>query len=247
MSDTKLSDLPNLATISTDDLVYVVHEELSVPSSFQATVGALLDLVPSPSIPDVDGLQTALDGKASLSGANTFAANQTLNSAGSTSEAPRTIVFTIGAGQYSRIGIAGTANSIQGGNGQLTQFNSWLPLVLDGDRQAAAPAFMADGTVANVSTLIRSTRATSRPLVVQGATSQSANLQEWWNSVGAVVASISPGGVLTITGNTLRVTTSRTPASATAAGNAGDICWDSNYLYICTATNTWRRVAHATW
>lgn len=45
----------------------------------------------------------------------------------------------------------------------------------------------------------------------------------------------------------LRLRTSQTPASASATGNAGTIAWDASYLYICTATNTWRRVAHATW
>ncbi len=38
-----------------------------------------------------------------------------------------------------------------------------------------------------------------------------------------------------------------TPASATAAGTAGQIVWDTNYIYICTATNTWKRVAIGTW
>ena len=38
-----------------------------------------------------------------------------------------------------------------------------------------------------------------------------------------------------------------TPASATAAGTAGQIAWDVNYIYICTATNTWKRVAIGTW
>jgi hypothetical protein len=37
------------------------------------------------------------------------------------------------------------------------------------------------------------------------------------------------------------------PASATAAGTAGDIRYDSDYIYICTATNTWKRAAIATW
>jgi hypothetical protein len=50
-----------------------------------------------------------------------------------------------------------------------------------------------------------------------------------------------------ISGDRVRVVNSKTPASSTATGTAGDICWDSSYLYICTATNTWRRVAHATW
>jgi hypothetical protein len=38
-----------------------------------------------------------------------------------------------------------------------------------------------------------------------------------------------------------------TPASASASGVAGTIAWDASYIYICTATNTWKRVAIATW
>ena len=37
------------------------------------------------------------------------------------------------------------------------------------------------------------------------------------------------------------------PASASATGSEGQIAWDANYIYICTATNTWKRVAIATW
>lgn len=38
-----------------------------------------------------------------------------------------------------------------------------------------------------------------------------------------------------------------TPASATAAGIAGTVVWDADYVYVCTAANTWKRVAIATW
>lgn len=38
-----------------------------------------------------------------------------------------------------------------------------------------------------------------------------------------------------------------TPASATATGTAGTITWDADFIYICTATDTWKRVAIATW
>jgi hypothetical protein len=38
-----------------------------------------------------------------------------------------------------------------------------------------------------------------------------------------------------------------TPASATAAGTAGDICWDANYVYVCVATNTWKRSPLTSW
>lgn len=43
----------------------------------------------------------------------------------------------------------------------------------------------------------------------------------------------------------LRVVT--VPLSATASGAAGQVAYDANYFYICTATNTWKRVAIAAW
>lgn len=47
---------------------------------------------------------------------------------------------------------------------------------------------------------------------------------------------------------TAGVTTAfKTPASAGAAGATGDICWDASYVYVCIATNTWRRIPHASW
>ena len=37
------------------------------------------------------------------------------------------------------------------------------------------------------------------------------------------------------------------PASATATGTLGEIRIDANYIYVCTATNTWKRTALSTW
>ena len=37
------------------------------------------------------------------------------------------------------------------------------------------------------------------------------------------------------------------PASATATGTTGDIRYDADYIYICTATNTWKRAAISAW
>ena len=45
----------------------------------------------------------------------------------------------------------------------------------------------------------------------------------------------------------LNITTSFTPASSSAAGVAGQITWDSNYVYVCIATNTWKRSPIGTW
>jgi hypothetical protein len=40
---------------------------------------------------------------------------------------------------------------------------------------------------------------------------------------------------------------SNTPASSTAPGRRGTICWDGSYIYVCVATDTWKRVAIGTW
>lgn len=37
------------------------------------------------------------------------------------------------------------------------------------------------------------------------------------------------------------------PASASATGEQGEIAWDAGYIYVCTADNTWKRAALATW
>ena len=36
-------------------------------------------------------------------------------------------------------------------------------------------------------------------------------------------------------------------ASASATGTAGQIAYQSGFLYICVATDTWQRIAIATW
>jgi len=41
--------------------------------------------------------------------------------------------------------------------------------------------------------------------------------------------------------------TAAAPASATAAGTPGQWAAESGFLYICVATDTWERVAIATW
>jgi hypothetical protein len=61
------------------------------------------------------------------------------------------------------------------------------------------------------------------------------------------IGTSAPTELLDINTNTIRIRSARTPASATESGNAGEICWNSNYIYVCTATNTWKRAALSTW
>lgn len=54
-------------------------------------------------------------------------------------------------------------------------------------------------------------------------------------------------GLLDINHDQIRLRSDKTPASAAAAGDKGTICWDASYIYVCTATDTWKRVAIGTW
>jgi len=51
---------------------------------------------------------------------------------------------------------------------------------------------------------------------------------------------------LTVTGNLTLGGVLLAPLAtktSTSTGTAGQIAWDANYIYVCTATNTWKRVA----
>jgi hypothetical protein len=61
-----------------------------------------------------------------------------------------------------------------------------------------------------------------------------------------VGVTLSTGNAV-ITAGDLIITVPTTPASAAASGTIGTIAWDTGYLYVCTATNTWERVAIASW
>lgn len=64
---------------------------------------------------------------------------------------------------------------------------------------------------------------------------------------GTIGSSTNPStGGLALTGK-FYISTSQTPASSGATGTTGQICWDASYLYVCVNTNTWTRVAIATW
>lgn len=62
--------------------------------------------------------------------------------------------------------------------------------------------------------------------------------------IGALAVITSP---LDINGNRLRLRSAKTPTSASDTGVQGEVCWDSNYIYVCVATNSWKRVGIAAW
>lgn len=61
------------------------------------------------------------------------------------------------------------------------------------------------------------------------------------------IGTTTPTEKLDINGDSIRLRTAQTPASASATGSQGQIAWDANYIYVCVATDTWKRVAISTW
>jgi hypothetical protein len=60
-------------------------------------------------------------------------------------------------------------------------------------------------------------------------------------------SSNSGGALFQVNDDRIRVGTAKTPATSGATGTTGEIAWDADYIYVCTATNTWKRSAIATW
>ena len=61
------------------------------------------------------------------------------------------------------------------------------------------------------------------------------------------IVALDVNGGLRIQSDSIAVSNSKTPSSASDTGQAGQICWDTNYLYVCVASNTWKRIALSSW
>lgn len=69
------------------------------------------------------------------------------------------------------------------------------------------------------------------------------------NASDLTTGTITAGG-FTTTGTAttdVLVVGSNAPGSITATGTAGTITWDSNYIYVAIANNSWKRAALSTW
>jgi len=64
-----------------------------------------------------------------------------------------------------------------------------------------------------------------------------------------LVGTLSQSGdsLLQIDDDRIRLATAKTPTSAADTGVTGEICWDADYVYVCIATDTWKRAGLSTW
>lgn len=223
--------LPGNATTARKFLLSVGDGDVALPPSWDqvdvSDVSGLsdalsekADIVHSHSISDITNLQTSLDSKANLSGASFTGSVQVGTGSTMTSYEHRT---------FGDAYVDGCLNV--GDKAQTTPINGGMLFA----RSGTSEPFIRFATQSGASGCGQ-----IRGIDGGGIRITNFNGATEWFKIGA-------DGVPDFNSNTLRIRTSKTPASANAAGNAGDICWDGNYLYICTATNTWRRIAHESW
>ena len=55
------------------------------------------------------------------------------------------------------------------------------------------------------------------------------------------------GGAIAHIGKIQLAALNTAPATAASTGTTGEVRYDANHMYVCTATNTWKRSAIATW
>jgi hypothetical protein len=84
---------------------------------------------------------------------------------------------------------------------------------------------------------------------IETTTTSTSNL--WtFNSSGSIVLPAG-GDILNSSGNSIICNipcpTSSVPATVTSTGTAGQLAYNSSHVYICVATNTWRRASITTW
>lgn len=114
----------------------------------------------------------------------------------------------------------------------MTQATTWgVPLAADAP---VSPATMAERMDDCVDAELSSHRGTARPsYAVAGTVWCDEDTDQLFLYNGALDAQVAVNV--------------GAPASASASGTANDVAWDADYFYICTATDTWKRVAVATW
>lgn len=152
-------------------------------------------------------------------------------------------VTTNGAASFSPLLLSGTV--FTGGSGTTTK-----PLVLLEPAGTPSTGWSTSGTSLGINNPTASS--TVRAIDIQLNGSSVFRI----TAAGAVTIANSGGlfstGAFTLSG--VAITAAKfilgalvTPASAVATGVLGTIVADTGFIYVCTATDTWKRVAIATW
>jgi hypothetical protein len=107
----------------------------------------------------------------------------------------------------------------------------------------ASPALIGTPTVPTAAAGTSTTQAASTAFTT-GAVATETTRATTAEGLKAPLASPAFSGTVTIP---TIITTLATPASSSAPCAAGQIGADASYVYVCTATNTWKRAPISTW
>lgn len=66
------------------------------------------------------------------------------------------------------------------------------------------------------------------------------------SDIGFDAGNINCQGSIEVSGN-LSIDNDYVPTANTSSGQAGQIVWDEDHIYICVATDTWKRANLAAW
>jgi hypothetical protein len=160
-----------------------------------------------------------------------------INSAGSNNIAVGNAAFNQIESASGNIGIGSEAGN--------TTVIPWM----DGDAELNSNVNSSNALVIGNFTKVQETNQTNQVVIGHYAEGSGSNTTTFNNisATSTLIKGISSHvlnvtGTILVSGNTVRIATPRTPASATATGIAGEISWDSDYLYVCNATNSWKRI-----
>jgi hypothetical protein len=89
----------------------------------------------------------------------------------------------------------------------------------------------------------------SQPIALHATTSdgkrQETTVQAASN--GDLVLSPGPGRSMVVNGSSILIAKQETPKSSNAPCATGQVEWDSEYIYLCVAKDTWHRIRHESW
>lgn len=80
-----------------------------------------------------------------------------------------------------------------------------------------------------------------------GNASQTEDIIQGTDSVGNNLFRVGNDGTILTATATVIIQTAHTPATSGEACVTGSINWDASFIYVCVATNTWKKAAIASW
>jgi hypothetical protein len=141
------------------------------------------------------------------------------------------------------------AMNLRGNNNLITRFFHDVGLVKDVEGNTAVDFPATAGAVNYLQ--FRNNVAGGDVAVRAMGTDANVSINVWPKGTGVVKANgtqvATVGHTHTVAQVTGALSWTTVPASAIATGTAGQLAYASGWLYVCVATNTWQRVAIATW